>query len=470
MTKPYRDAPQAAGIDVGTGGIRAVAVNLDGAVIAEAHRPLTSLACGVGHEQDPLEWWRQLCACCREVTSRAPELRAVSVTSTSGSLVVTDREGAPLRPAILYDDGRPASVAPKLNALAGRPTWNASHSLTKAVWVRETEPLVWSGVRRLLHPADWLSGKLSGQFGVSDHSNALKLGFLAESDAWSEDVERAGIPAELLPRVVRTGEVTGQVTAEASAETGLPAGIPVVAGGTDGLTSLIASGACKPGDANTTLGTTLVWKVLCQNRPRTGRGVYCHLHPSGMWAPGAASNTGPGHLQTAGSPEADREAETWLPTGLFCYVLSGRGERFPFLDETAEAFRSAEPSCAAEWHAAQLQSLAFVERWGYETLAACGVELGDRVYSAGAAAESAVFSQLRADVLGRVVVRCGHSTSAFGAAILAAAAACYGGDVCRALPAMAPEAAVREPDAARHERYGALYAEFREACARRGWK
>jgi xylulokinase len=398
-----------------------------------------------------------------------PALKAVSVTSTSGSLVVTDQDGAPLRPAILYDDGRPASVAPKLNSIAGGSAWNASHSLTKAVWVRETEPPVWSRVRHLLHPADWLSGKLSGQFGVSDHSNALKLGFLAESDAWSGDVERAGIPSDLLPRVLRTGDVTGHVTAAASAETGLPAGIPVVAGGTDGLTGLIASGAHKPGDANTTLGTTLVWKVLCQNRPRVGRGVYCHLHPSGMWAPGAASNTGPGSLQTEGSPEADREAAAWLPSGLFCYLLSGRGERFPFLDETAEAFRSAEPSCTAEWHAAQLQSLAFVERWGYETLAACGVGLGDRVYSAGAAAASEVFSQLRADVLGRVVVRCGHSNSAFGAAILAAAAACYGGDVCQALPAIASEAAVREPDAARHTRYDALYTQFREACAQRGW-
>ena len=243
----------------------------------------------------------------------------------------------------------------------------------------------------------------------------------------------------------------------------------MVAGGTDGLTSLIASGARKPGDANTTLGTTLVWKVLCNNRPRAGRGVYCHLHPSGMWAPGAASNTGPGSLRRSEVRKRIAKPRDGCPPdcSVTCFPAGESASRFS--DEAAEAFRSAEPSCAAAWHAAQLQSLAFVERWGYETLAACGVELGERVYSAGAAAESEVYSQLRADVLGRVVVRCGHSTSAFGAAILAAAAACYGGDVCRALPAMASEAAVREPDAARHARYDALYAQFREACAGRGW-
>ena len=335
------------GIDVGTSGVRSVAVSPAGELLAEANEKVRQdhRAPGGIHEQAPGEWWQAVCSVCQVIVkslkekSGEVELRGVAVTSTSGSLVLADAEGRVLRAAILYDDGRGVEIAEELNKQGGVQTLRLgpSFSLVKAAWVRQQEPELWERTRYLLHPADWLSGKLTGEFGISDFTNALKLGYDPESGSWIGTVRAAGLPNDRLPVVRRPAEQIGQVSSVAAAATGLPVRTPVLAGATDGMASVIASGASRRGDANTTLGTTLVWKVLHDGKPTTRRGIYFHLHPGGLWVPGAASNTGPGSLQTEGSAEADREAVAWLPTGLFCYLLSGRGERFPFLDEAAEA-------------------------------------------------------------------------------------------------------------------------------------
>ena len=246
-----------------------------------------------------------------------------------------------------------------------------------------------------------------------------------------------------------------------------------MAGATDGIASLIASGACQPGDANTTLGTTIVWKALATNRPRITGGIYCHLHPSGLWAPGAASNTGMGSLRVrqpgVSAAEMDQLAAAHLPSPIVCYLLAGRGERFPFLNAQAETFLEGDTHEPAEQHAAELQSIGFAERWGYEVLAGCGVEVGEKVFSTGAAAASGVLSQLRSDILKRVVVRAQHATAAFGAAILAASGTIYAGDVTGTIQTMTKFAESFQPSPTAAKRYDEIYAQFRQACTRRGY-
>ena len=471
------------GIDVGTSGVRAVAASAAGEVQAEAEHPLSSDrrdTSGV-HEQSPEDWWSAVCQSTRKIikslneSGRRNYVAGVAVTSTSGTLVVTGPAGRPLRPALLYDDSRGGEIAAMLNSQAapGTPRLNASQSLVKAAWVQQTEPAVWARARYLLHPADWLTGKLTGEFGLSDYSDSLKLGYELESGAWSEAVRRAGIPSELLPRIYRPGEQVGAVSSAAARETNLPPGTPVLAGATDGIASLIASGASQPGDANTTLGTTIVWKALATNRPRITGGIYCHLHPSGLWAPGAASNTGMGSLRVRqpglSVTEMDHLAAAYLPNPIVCYLLAGRGERFPFLNSQAETFLEGDTREPAEQHAAELQSIGFAERWGYEVLAGCGVEVGDKVFSTGAAATSGVLSQLRSNVLRRVVVRAQHGTAAFGAAILAASGTIYAGDVPGAIQTMTKVAESFQPTSASAKQYDEIYGRFRQACTRRGY-
>lgn len=470
------------GIDVGTGGARALAATAQGDVLAEAQIAIAdSLADGTRHEQNPQEWWRAACSAVKDVLEKLAgagsrgAIVGVAVTSTSGSLVLADSEGNPARPAILYDDSRGAAEADELNRRLPQDAaqFNSSFSLIKAAWVRREESAIWDRTRFLLHPADWLTGKLTGQFGIADDSNALKLGYDSEIATWGQAVALAGILAEKLPRVVRPGTPVGAVSKQAGQESGLPPGTPVLAGATDGMASLMASGACGPGDANTTLGTTLVWKVLSEAKPLLTEGMYCHRHPCGLWAPGAASNSGPGSLlrdaPSSAPEEMDRLAAEHLPSPTLCYLLRSKGERFPFLNPKAESFFEGRAASAGESRAAQLQSLAFVERWGYERLEECGVVVGEQIFSTGSAAASAVLSQLRANVLKREIIQCRHPSSAFGAAILAASPTLFADDLQSAIQGMTHVSASCSPDRTATVRYDSLYAAFRAACARRGY-
>jgi len=471
------------GVDVGTSGVRSLAATAEGEVLSEAHAALSDLpAAGSAHEQDPSAWWRAVCHTMQELREslgagrRWAGIVGITVTSTSGSLVLADSQGEPVRPAMLYDDGRSGAVADELNRRfpAGQAPVNASFSLAKALWVRQEEPSAWERASYLMHPADWLTAKLTGQWGVGDYSNALKLGYDQEKGGWNAAVGLADIPASMLPRVVAPGDQVGEVCARASEDTGLTPGVPVFAGASDGMASLIGSGASEVGQANTTLGTTLVWKVLSPTKPRLGPGMYCHHLPSNLWAPGAASNTGPGSLQfdEAGvtPAEMDRRAAPLLPTSAQCYLLRARGERFPFSNPQAKSFFEGPAASSSAAYAAQLQSLACVERWGYERLEACGVSVGTEVFSAGGAAASPVLSQLRADLMNRTVVRCANPTASFGAAILAAGTALFGGDLTAAIRSMTRTLESHPPELEAVEKFEEAYQLFRAACARRGFE
>jgi xylulokinase len=165
----------------------------------------------------------------------------------------------------------------------------------------------------------------------------------------------------------------------------------------------------------------------------------------------------------------DQQAAAHLPTSVQCYLLAARGERFPFLNPQAEAFWEGRPASPSEGYAAQLQSLACVERWGYERLEDCGVTVGREVFSAGSAAASPVLSQLRANVLNRIVVRCANPTASFGAAILAAGTALFAGDLTAAIRRMTRIIASHPPELAATEAFEETYQLFRAACARHGF-
>jgi xylulokinase len=473
------------GIDVGTSGTRALALSPTGKLLAEAEAPIRHdhRAAGGIHEQDPDEWWQAVCSVAQKIAqnlkeeSGKAELRGVAVTSTSGTLVVADALGRTLRPAILYDDGRGVEIGEELNRQGGSQSvrLGPSFSLVKAAWVKRHEPALWDRARFLLSPADWLSGKLSGEFGISDFTNALKLGYDPESAAWIESVRAAGLPADRLPVVRRPGQPIALVSNAAAAETGLPPGMQVLAGATDGMASVVASGASACGDANTTLGTTLVWKVLHNGKPAAHGGVYLHLHPGGLWVPGAASNTGLGSVRRLDTfpvnppAEMDRLAARYFPTPVVCYMLSGEGERFPFAHPKATSFVDGSPRDAAESYAAQLQSMAFVERWGYEILESCGIKIGDKVFSTGAAARSPVLSQLRANVLGKTILLPRYPTAACGAAILAATGAVFSGNIVHAIQSMSAILETYSPSPELVPAFDAIYNSFRDACARRGY-
>lgn len=502
------------GLDVGTQGARAIVCTLTGDVLACAEQAFSAGTVATGLppgyvEQAPEGWWEAISACLRQTLRdcRPERVRALSVTSTSGTIMLLDAAGRPLTRALMYNDARAQAEAAEVEAagaeLAARLGYrfNASFALSRLLWLARHQPHLLAAAHHFAHAADFVVGRLTDVYDVTDYSNALKTGYDLSPgpsgfhDRWPDFIgDELGLPTDRLPRVVAPGEVVGSVTAAAAEATGLLPDTPVVAGMTDGCAGQIAAGAVAPGDWNSTLGTTLVVKGVTSALVRDPQGrIYSHRHPDGHWLPGGASNVG-GEVLAAGFPRAeldrlDRSAARVCPTDLIVYPLVRRGERFPFVAPQAEGFQIPFPGRAVECtsdalpnpsagsrrtgddavhYAACLEGVAYVERLAYDTLEALGAGVGDAIHAAGGAARSDVWMQIRADVLYRRLLRPREPGAAMGAAILAASRTAFDGLI-PATRAMVNLERCFEPRPMVAGLYDERYLCFRTACAERGY-
>jgi sugar (pentulose or hexulose) kinase len=432
------------GLDLGTQGVRALAVDKQGKIAAHASAPLrlteSSLPAG-WHQQDAEDWWQAVCTCLQQLCQSLPQpasIAALSVTSTSGTLLAVDRNGVPLYPAMMYNDERSQPYVEQVRQ-AGVDlekrlgyAFNATYALSKIVWLAKEQSQVFQKAQYFISPTDFLVGRLSGKYGISDHSNMLKTGFDLIKREWPGFIsDELGIPSAVLPQVISPGEKISQVSAYGSRSSGLTRGLPVIAGATDGVASHIASGAVEPGSWNSTLGTTLVIKgispeLLLDPQQR----IYSHRHPEGWWMPGGASNTGAEWITVefpADEPaKMDQLAKQYLPTRLIRYPLVRVGERFPFRHSQATGFWIGEPETEAQAFAAGLEGLALVERLAYETLQEIGASVGERIYVTGGGAKSEVWLRIRASMLQKTLCKPQVSETAMGAALLAARGIWFG--------------------------------------------
>ncbi|MCL4300646.1 MAG: FGGY-family carbohydrate kinase [Anaerolineae bacterium] len=501
------------GIDVGTQGARVVACDPQGVVQAQATEPFALTARPElpprWAEQEPEMWWAAVTACLHRVIAdlrrQGQPLEAISalaVTSTSGTILPIDARGKPLRPAMMYNDSRAQAEAEEVQAAGSELAaalgyrFNASFALAKILWLRHHEAELFEAAHRFIHAADFIVGRLTGEFGMTNFSDSLKTGYDVQQERWPDFIEtKLAIPRERLPAVVRPGPVIAHTSPLCAEATGLPPGIPVLAGMTDGCTSQISTGAVAPGDWNSTLGTTLVVKGVTEQILLDPKGrIYSHRHPAGYWLPGGASNTG-GEAVALRFPqekwtEFNAQVLDIAPTDTVIYPLARLGERFPFAKPTAEGFmldlssgaispyppppaggrasESAHLRLLASDYTAHLEGVAYVERLAYEVLAGLGAEIGDTLYSAGGATRSRAWSQLRADILGRTLVRPEVTGGAMGAAIIAAAGTWYDGLV-SAARAMVRLVEQIEPRPFLAGAYETRYQRFKEVCAARGY-
>lgn len=465
------------GIDMGTQGCRAAAVDETGVLLASAHSPLSSMRSAPGlHEQDPDSWKAAVGSASRGVMTHLGdrEIAGVALCGTSGTLILGDRQGRPLTPALMYDDARAVAELPPVldawsqcaerNGYRIQPTW----ALPKLAWLIHNLP--GAAAARLHLGADFVGSWLVGEPVATDTSHALKAGYDLVSDRWPEEAfDAVGIPTSLLPRVVRPGTVLGGVSAVGAEATGLAKGTPVLAGMTDGCAAQIASGTVRPGQWNCALGTTFVLKGVSKDLLHDPAGaVYCHRHPDGGWLPGGASSAGAGVLTTrfgdADLVQMDRAALDAVPTPIIRYPLSVPGERFPFVRADALPFKIGTASDAVEEFAALLQGVAFVERLSLAYVEALGATVQDAVAFTGGATRSAFWTQLRADVLGRTVRLPSHPDSAVGMAIVAAAGP---GSVTEAADRMVRIRGQVEPRPECTERYLPVYRAFVDELERR---
>lgn len=419
------------GIDLGTSGCRAVAVDGSGATLAEVRLPLPAPRTPADGwvEQDPELWWAAVRAALREIGTslRGLKVGALCVDGTSATLLLADRRGNPLTPALLYNDRRALEAAAVVDVAA--PPDSAARgptsSLSKLIHLAQgvSHPGSTPGEVLALHQSDWIAGRLTGRFGWSDWNNALKLGYDAERLIWPGWVLGLTPPAVRLPEVLAPGVEVGPLDPGLASALGLDPGARVLAGTTDSTAGVIATGARRPGDAITSLGSTLVLKVVSE-RPLTASryGVYSH-RLGDLWLAGGASNSGGSVLRQFFSDSELQELSARIdperPSGLDYYPLPQPGERFPRADPGLLPRIFPVPKDRVRLLQGLLEGMARIEAEGYTLLARLGAPRPTRVLTTGGGSVNPTWRAIRRCVLGVPVVAAVHQEAAYGAALLA---------------------------------------------------
>ncbi|GAO35700.1 sugar kinase [Sulfuricella sp. T08] len=404
------------GIDFGTSGARAIAIDGSGAILAEARR--------VFSDQTP-EAWR---AALFDLIDQTPTdtrrlLSAIAINGTSTTALLCDADNQPLCPPLLYNDARAQLEAKQLAQIVppGHPVLSASSSLAKLLWFQKQPEF--PRARFLQHQTDWLASLLHGRPGISDYHNSLKLGFDPETLRYPEWLLHLAV-APLLPRVLAPGAAIGPVTAEIAARFSLPRSCLIRAGTTDSIAAFIASRACRPGQAVTSLGSTLVLKLLSRKRVDAAQyGIYSH-RIGNLWLTGGASNSGGMVLRSffsdAGLEELSARIHPETDSGLDYYPLPSPGERFPINDPKFEPRLTPRPQDDALFLHGLLEGIARIEAQGYHLLQELGSDPLESVLTAGGGACNPAWTAMRTRFLGVPVQPSSHVEAAYGSALLAA--------------------------------------------------
>lgn len=411
------------GLDLGTSGVRAVAVDASGKILALGSATLTATKItGARREQSPEDWWNG-CRTALDELSQKLDLsaaRAIAVDATSGTILPVDNHNRPLAAARMYDDADTGNLDAKIKTLA--PRESAAHGATSPA----ARALEWVKLPRLhciLHQADWINGCLGATNWQTDENNALKTGYDPVSRNWPDWLRGFGLSPGLLPEVVPVGTPIGQVSAQAAIALGIPEGITIAAGTTDGCATFLASGATEPGEASTALGSTIVLKLL-SDRPifAPELGIYSH-RLGDTWLAGGASNCGGKTLLQSFTAEQLVALESSLnpakPTGTDYYPLPAVGERFPIADAKLAPRLTPRPASDAEFLQGIYEAFARVEQTGYAKLRELGCPTLCNVRHAGGGSRSATWMTLRANALNVPQLPAWSEEAAAGAARLA---------------------------------------------------
>lgn len=439
------------GIDVGTGGTRAVVIETDGRIVAAAtveHTPFASPHLNWA-EQDPRDWWRATAGAVRTVLAHkevsADAVAAVGLSGQMHGAVLLDESDEVLRPSIIWCDQRTDSqcraitnkVGPeRLIALTCNPALTG-FTLPKLLWVRDNEPQVWSRVRHVLLPKDYVRLQLTGEHAtdVADASGTLL--FDVANRKWSHAMlETVEIDERLLPPVFESPVVTGRVAASGATATGLREGTPVVAGAGDQAAGAVGMGIVHAGAVSATIGTSGVVFAATDKPSLDPAGrvhTFCHAMPGRWHVMGVTQGAGLslrwfrdqfGVKADGRDPyeQLTEEAEQVPPgAGGVLWAPYLMGERTPHLDPYARAGLVGLTANHTRAHVirAVLEGVAFSLRDTFEIFTQMRVPVGT-VRLGGGGARSPLWRQIQADIYEHEVeIVEAEEGAAYGAALLA---------------------------------------------------
>lgn len=433
------------GIDFGTSGARAVAINAAGAVVAQSRYQWAA-----GEVASTAAWQDALWHLLGEL---APSIRSqisrIAINGTSATVLLCDGARQPLTEALLYNDTRGRSALEDVSAIAPAqsPVMSATSTLVKVMWLYQqrgggandktagdktaSDKIADKAADEsiyITHQADFIAALLHQRprRPVTDYHNALKLGYDVQALAYPDWLLNSPV-APWLPEVVAPGEAIAPIHPSIAQTYGLPADCQVCAGTTDSIAAFLASGAVHPGDAVTSLGSTLVLKLLSPTPiDDQAFGIYSHRFGA-LWLVGGASNTGGAVLQEffdadqlrALSKKISLDIDLSQPSPFDYYPLTSPGERFPINDPDYPPRLSPRPHDDSVFLYGLLDAIARIESEGYQKLSDLGAPTLAQVYTAGGGAQNSVWQTLRQRYLDVPVCASIQTEAAYGSATLA---------------------------------------------------
>ena len=435
------------GMDVGTSGTRAVLVDEQGRVVSSAseeHAPFRTPHPGWA-EQDPEDWWRAALIAISGAIAAAPTplqpIAGVGLTGQMHGAVLLDKDGAVLRPSLIWCDTRTQPECDWLTAEIGYDrlielTCNPAlpnFTLTKLLWVKTHQPEIFARTAHILCPKDYVRFRLTGTYAIDVQEASGTLLLDVTHRRWSSEVAAAaGIPESWLPEVFESPEVCAQISAEAAGLTGLTAGTPVVAGAGDQGAGAVGMGILQPGSVSATIGTSGVVFAATASPIKDPKGrlhTFCHAVPGRWHVMGVTQSAGLSFRWlketffagqdydklTAGAAAVAPGSDglEWAP-----YLL---GERTPHLDPAVRAAFAGITTThtAAHFVRAVLEGVAYSLQDTFSLFAALGIPVSG-IRLGGGGARGPLWRQIQAGIYGHAVeVLTAEEGGAFGAALMA---------------------------------------------------
>ena len=428
------------GIDIGTSGVKAVVLDEHGSVVGQGTAALTvQRPHPLWSEQDPDAWWKATIAAVRAIDpSVRRSVRGVGLAGQMHGATLLDADDKPLRPAILWNDGRCFAECealersvPDLRTISGNIAM-PGFTAPKLLWVREHEPEVFAKIATVLLPKDYVRLLMTGDKASDLSDSAGTLWLDVGGRCWSDEILAAcGLTQAQMPSLYEGTEITGTLTAEVAEQWGMPQ-VPVAAGGSDNAAGAVGVGVVKDGDALLSLGTSGVIFVATNDfRPNPARAVhaFCHALP-GMWHQMSVHLSAASCIDwvaritgAAGAADLFARAEAAGPASgpeIFLPYLSG--ERTPHNDpEVRGAFlRLDNDTDAGRLSQAVLEGVAFALADGLDVLREAGTTV-ERLAVIGGGARSRYWGQVIAAAMEveLVYLQGGEVGPALGAARLA---------------------------------------------------
>jgi xylulokinase len=439
--------PHYLGIDVGTSAVKAILVDERQTAVAEADVPLqVSRPHDLWSEQDPEIWWEAVQSALDQLRTQSPsalpDIRGIGLSGQMHGAVLLDENDLPLRPAILWNDGRSFREAqelgakyPELSHVTGvipMPGFTAP----KLVWLSRHEPEIIRAVRKVMLPKDYIRFKLTGEI-VTEMSDAAGTWWLDEAKRdWSDEALAAtGLTRDHMPSLVEGSQPSGTLRADMAQRWGLRSDVVVAGGAGDAAAGAVGLGAIEDGSAFISLGTSGQLFVTTQDFSPAPEAVvhsFCHAVP-GRWFQMAAMLNGASclawgaHLLKRDIDELLRETEgTYRKPSSVLFLPYLAGERTPHNDPYARGvfFGLSPRTQQTDLVQAILEGVAFSFADAKQCLEQAGTPL---TYAGmiGGGSRSVFWARIFASVLNVPMLRYQGSDKgpAFGAARLARLAA-----------------------------------------------